>query len=72
MNDSTPKIIAALVICILALAVYGAYTTIRIRQLEQRLITTNERLYTTDERLQKIEASLKPRFELIGSNGPQK
>ena len=51
----------ALAIIALALLSYGIHTTARVHELEHRL-------KTTEERLQKVEDSLKPRFELLGSN----
>jgi hypothetical protein len=54
-------LIAALVVSVLGLSAYGFQTTSRIHKLERRLDQTNERL-------QRVEATLKPHAELLGSN----
>jgi hypothetical protein len=61
MKTRNPILIVALTICVLTLAGYSLHAINRIHSLEQRLNTTNQRL-------DQVEATLKPHFELLGSN----
>ena len=61
MKTWTSIVIVAVFIFMLVLISYGVHTTARIHKLEQRLAQTNERLG-------RVEATLRPHPELIGSN----
>jgi hypothetical protein len=61
MKTWTSILIGAVFVCVLVLTGYGVHTTARVHKLEQRLAQTNERL-------ERVEATLRPHPELIGSN----
>ena len=69
MKTWTSTVIGALVVSILALVGYGAYTTWRLHKLEQRLDSATEHSQQIELRLQQVEANLEPQNRLLGSNG---